>query len=500
MKFKVINEKISNLMVDILIIGIYEEVKSLGDVHHTMDQQLGGLIQEMINAEEFKGEEGETLLVHTLGRVPAKKCILLGLGKAEAFKENNLRNVVAKVMREARKSRAETIAITPFGICNHISAEKVGQAIAEGTKLGLYQFNHYKTTAKEQEERVLQEVYILNEETGITAQLQTGIDTGEKLAHATMIARDLVNEPGNVLTPTEMAKRAQSISQKHGLELEILEKEDMERLGMGCFLGVTAGSEEPPKLMVLKYNGGEEGGEILGLVGKGLTFDSGGISIKPGEGMDAMKGDMGGAAAVLGAMEAIGALKPKTNVIAVVGACENMPSGKAYKPGDILTSKGGKTVEILNTDAEGRLVLVDCVSYALQLGATRLVDLATLTGACLIALGTTTTALISNDELWVKQIEDASKNAGEQVWQLPSFPEYKEMIKSEIADLKNIGGKYAGAITAGLFVGEFAEGKPWVHMDIAGTSMSDKEKGYITKGGTGVAVRTLYELAKSMEK
>jgi len=500
MNVKVIKDQIKDIITDVIVIGIYEGVKSLDIKLHSIDEQLGGIITEMISNESFKGKEGETVLVHSLGKISAKKILLLGLGKKENLKADTIRRLGAKAVKEAEKTKASTVSIMPIGLDRDIDPEVVGQCIMEGIMLALYKFNKYKTIDKDNKETTIKEIYVLNEDESNNERLDKGIKVGEKLANGTIIARDLVNEPSNVLTPSAMANKAIEIANKHGLEISILEKEDMEKLGMGSFLAVTKGSEEPPKLIAIKYFGNKNDDEIIGLVGKGLTFDSGGISLKPGAGMDAMKTDMGGGASVLGAMEVIGALKPKVNVIAIVGACENMPSGKAYKPGDILTSMDGKTIEVLNTDAEGRLVLIDCITYAVQQGATKLVDLATLTGACIVALGTTTTALISNNDDFVKQVEKAAESAGERVWQLPSFPEYKELIKSDIADLKNLGDKGAGTITAGLFLGEFVGERPWVHMDIAGTSMISSDKGYNVKGATGVGVRTLYYLVKLMEK
>ncbi len=499
MKIQVMKDQIKEIMADAIVIGIYEGTKSLNDNLKSMDLQLDGIITEMISSEAFKGKEGETLVIYSLGRIPAKKIMLLGLGKETDLKEDTIRRLTAKVVREAEAMKAKVVAMTAIGLDRGIAPELVGQCMMEGADLAAYKFDKYKTTDRNSGEGV-QELYLLNEEESINKDLEKGFQTGAKLAQGTIIARNLVNEPSNVLTPTAMADKAIEIANNHGLEISILEKEDMEKLGMGSFLGVTKGSEEPPKLIAIKYFGNKEDEEIIGLVGKGLTFDSGGISLKPGAGMDAMKSDMGGAAAVLGAMDVIGALRPKVNVIAIVGACENMPSGKAYKPGDILTSMNGKTIEILNTDAEGRLVLIDCITYALKQGATRIVDLATLTGACIVALGHVTTALVSNDDDFVQQMYLAAERAGEKVWQLPSFPEYKELIKSDIADLKNVGDKGAGTITAGLFLGEFVEGRPWIHMDIAGTAMALGTKGYYAKGGSGVGVRTLYHLVKSMEK
>lgn len=499
MKVAVIKDNIKDIMVDGVVIGIYEGIKSLDGDLSSMDQELGGIISNMIGSEAFKGKEGETSLIYTLGKIPAKKVLLLGLGKEEDLDEDTIRRVAGKAAKELEKAKASTVAIMATGLNRKISPEALGQSLVEGSMLALYQFKKYKT-GQEEEEGKLREIYIVNRDEATIDRMTGGIEVGKALAQATIMTRDLVNEPSNVVTPELMANKAIEIGNKHGLEVKILERQDMEKLNMGCFLGVSQGSDKPPKLISIKYFGGNKDDEVLGLVGKGLTFDSGGISIKPSAGMDEMKGDMAGGAAVLGAMDIIGRLKPKVNVIAVVGACENMPSGKAYKPGDILTSMNGKTVEVLNTDAEGRLVLVDCISYAIKEGASRLVDIATLTGACVIALGNTTTALISNNDDLVEEVRLASEKAGEKTWQLPSYPEYKELIKGDLADLKNAGGREAGTITAGLFLGEFAGDTPWVHMDIAGTSMTTSSKGYLVKGATGVGVRALYHLAKSMEK
>ncbi len=324
------------------------------------------------------------------------------------------------------------------------------------------------------------------------------LEEGIILAKSTILARNLVNEPANVLSPMELAEEATKAGNESGFEVEILEKNAIEALGMKAFLEVARGSSNPPKLIVMRYFGESENKEeILGLVGKGLTYDSGGYSIKSNDGMVTMKSDMGGAASVIGAMSAIAKSKLNINVVAVIASCENMISGDAYKPGDIIGSMAGKTIEVLNTDAEGRLTLADAVYYTVtKEKVTEIIDLATLTGAVLGALGLTTTGVVTNNQGFYKQLEEASRVSGEQVWQLPSFEEYKKLIVSDIADLKNIGGKYAGTITAGLFIGEFIGNVPWMHLDIAGTAWAESESEYISKGGTGVAVRTLYYLAK----
>ena len=309
----------------------------------------------------------------------------------------------------------------------------------------------------------------------------------------------MINHPPQYMTPAKMAWHAGEIAKQCGLEFSVLEKEDMAANGMGALLAVAQGSDAPPKLITIKYQGNPASQELVAYVGKGITFDSGGISLKPSQNMDEMKRDMAGGGAVIGAMLAIAQLKPKVNIVAIVPCTENMPSGSAFRPGDIITAMNGKTIEVLSTDAEGRLILADAVTYAKKLGAARIVDLATLTGACVVGLGSVYSGVISNNSEWCKAVIDASRQVGEKMWELPNDEEYLRQIKSSVADLKNSGGRPAGAITAGLFIGQFAEKTPWVHIDIAGTSDADKGRGYNLKGGTGVGVRTLVQLAADLE-
>jgi leucyl aminopeptidase len=369
-------------------------------------------------------------------------------------------------------------------------------AVVEGALLANYHFPGFQ---KQKEEIPQLSSITLYCEQEWAERVKEGAKKGELYARGTCYARDLVNMPGNYLTPSVMAEKAIELAVRHGMDIEVLEKEQMKEYGMGGLLGVNQGSVEPPKLIAIKYKGREQWDHVLGLVGKGITFDSGGISIKPGAGMDEMKGDMGGAAAVLGALEVIGALRPAINIVAVIPTTENMPDGNALKPGDVITTMSGKTIEILNTDAEGRLILADGMTYAKKLGADYLVDLATLTGAALVALGTCTTAAITNNEELVEDVLEAAAEAGELVWRLPAYKQYKEQIKSKIEDLKNTGGRNAGTITAGLFVGEFAEDTPWVHLDIAGTSWADKADDFSPSGGTGAMVRSLANLALKLQ-
>ena len=326
--------------------------------------------------------------------------------------------------------------------------------------------------------------------------IDAGVKLGCTVARASIVARDMVNEPANHMTPSRMAEAAQKVANDHGLKIQVLDNPEMKKMGMGAFMGVAQGTDEPAKLIVLRYEGDPGNPENnLGLIGKGITFDTGGISLKPPAGMEAMKGDMAGGASVIAAMQIIGQVKPKINVLAVIAATENMPGASAQRPGDVVRAMNGKTIEVINTDAEGRLVLADALCYAREQGITRLVDVATLTGAMVTTLGKACTGVMGNDDKLVQQTIDAGKKTGEKFWELPMFDEYKDLIKSDVADMKNSGGRQAGSISAALLLAEFVDGAAWVHLDIAGTSTSDKASGYLVKGATGVPVRTLAQLA-----
>jgi len=377
-----------------------------------------------------------------------------------------------------------------------IGLEDSAEAIAEGALLGLYTFTKYKKPDYED----IEEMLIVAEEREEVPTIESAIDKGKIVASATNMARDMVNEPANHMTPSRMAEIAREIAGKYNLKFRVFDREDMEAMGMGALLGVARGSSQPPKLITLTYKGDECSEKALGFVGKGITFDSGGISIKPSEGMEDMKADMAGAAAVMTALGAIGQLKPKINVTAIIPATENLPSGTALKPGDILKAMNGKTIEVISTDAEGRLILADALSYAVKQGLSPLIDLATLTGACRVALGLLYSGVFGNDQNLVDKVLKAAKKTGERMWQMPMPEEYKEQNKSEIADIKNSGNRYGGAVTAALFLAEFVDNTPWVHLDIAGPRLSAKESGYMVKGAAGFGVKTLVELALSESK
>ncbi|AMA72001.1 leucyl aminopeptidase [Aneurinibacillus thermoaerophilus] len=492
MKIEVKSGKLQDFSAQCAIVGIFEGQTVLPVSLKEADEKMGGALSALFVDGEINGKQKSVQFIHTFGKLGIRRIMTIGLGKKDELTFEDLREVAARAVKEALKAQVTRIVFVLDGEAQMLGAYDATHAIVEGALLANYRFPGYH---KEAEDRPsLEEMTVLCPEENID-DAKEGAYIAEALARGTNLARDLVNMPGNYLTPTVLAEKAKEIAERHGMEVEILDKADMEVYGMGGLLGVSQGSVEPPKLIAIKYRGTEKWENVLGLVGKGITFDSGGISLKPGQGMEEMKGDMGGAASVLGAMEAIGTLKPAINIAAVIPTTENMPSGSALKPGDVITTMSGKTVEILNTDAEGRLILADGMSYARKMGADYLIDLATLTGAALIALGTCTTAALTNDEALMEEVMEAAGEAGERLWRLPGYKPYKEQIKSEIADLKNTGGRNAGTITAGLFVGEFAEDTPWVHLDIAGTAWADKASDLSPAGGTGAMVRTLAILA-----
>jgi leucyl aminopeptidase len=497
LEIKIIVGDIAQIEADAIVVNIFEGMEQPGGATAAVDEVLDGVISSLISRGEIKGKFGEVSIVHTFGKLPAGIVAIAGLGKRQDFNVDRIRGITGDFCRALRKLNCHKIATILHGSgIGGIELEVSAEAIADGALLGLYGFTKYKKPEYED----IEEILLAVREKGKVPILETAIAKGKLVAEATNLARDMVNEPANYMTPSQMAEAAKEIASKYNLEFKVFDQEDMETMGMGALLGVSKGSNQPPKLITLSYKGDERSEKAVGFLGKGITFDSGGISIKPSEGMNEMKDDMAGAATVMTAVVAITQLKPKINVTAVIPATENLPSGTAFKPGDILKAMNSKTIEVVNTDAEGRLILADALSYAQKLGLSPLIDLATLTGACRIALGTLYSGVFSNDQDLADKVLKAAKRTGEKMWQMPMPEEYKEQIKSEIADVKNIGNRYGGAITAALFLAEFAANTPWVHIDIAGTASSSKESGYIVKGATGVGVRTLVELALSEAK
>jgi leucyl aminopeptidase len=479
-----------DLAADLLIIPIFED-DDLTD-EGGLDLASGGQYGSARSRGEFRGKAFEQLSTPIEdGTWKTRRALLIGAGSRTDFTAGHLRRIATIGGLAARQRRLTSVAIAARAV-DAVPAALAVQALAEGVVLANYEGTTYKTAEPPCGwlERV--ELRVARASDGEAKALERGRVLGE----CTNLARELSNEPGNMLTPREFAERASTVAAAAGLGVEILDEKAIAALGMGLLLGVARGSDQPPRVIVLRHEPKKAAeGIVLGLVGKGITFDTGGISIKPAENMDRMKDDMSGGAAVLCAMAAMSRLNAPVRSIAVIPATENMPGGHAMKPGDILTSAEGKTVEVLNTDAEGRLILGDGLWYARKLGATHLIDVATLTGACVVALGKTTSGLFGRPDSWVEHVRRASDRAGDRSWPMPIFDDYMELLKSEIADFTNTGGRAGGAISAALFIKEFAGDLPWVHMDIAGTAWAEDAKPYQPKGATGVGVRTLAELA-----
>ena len=482
-----------------LVVNLFRGVKKPGGATGAVDKALGGVITQLIEDGEIKGSTGETTLIHTLGKIKPSRVLVAGLGTQDKFDVQVVRRVSAEVVRFLRRKGISSAATIAHGAgIGGLDPQLSGQAIAEGAHLGLYKFGTYLTKNSDSTNEFEHLTVVEADKTRAKA-IDAGIQLGSTVAKASITARNMVNEPANHMTPSRMAEAAQKVASDQGLKIEIMENAQMKNMGMGAFMGVAQGTDEPAKLIVLRYDGDPESPENnLGLIGKGITFDTGGISLKPPGGMEAMKGDMAGGASVIAAMEIIGQTKPKINVLAVIAATENMPGASAQRPGDVVRAMNGKTIEVINTDAEGRLVLADALCYAREQGITRLVDVATLTGAMVTTLGKACTGVMGNDGQLIHQTINAGKKTGEKFWELPMFDEYKDLIKSDVADMKNSGGRQAGSISAALLLAEFVDGAAWVHLDIAGTSTSDKAAGYLVKGATGVPVRTLAQLATDL--
>jgi leucyl aminopeptidase len=497
MDIKAATGNITKAKAGAILLTHYEGVKSPEEETAAADKALGGAISGLIKQGDIKGKLNEIYVLHSLGKLPAERIAIIGLGKKKELTVDKVRGATGEACRYLRSKGVSDIAAVVMGAgVNSIKSDAALQAMTEGALLGLYTFKRHMTK-KDNNKKEVKTIIIYAENKN---QAEKAIAAGTVVAEAANWTRDMVNEPSNFMTPADMAAAAMAMVKKYGLKAEVFEKDKIKEMGMGGLIGVSQGSQQPPKFILVSYKGRTGEGIDVALVGKGITFDSGGISIKPSEGMQDMKGDMAGGASVLGAIMAIAQLKPEINVTAFVPATENMPSGSAQKPGDIITAMNGKTIEVINTDAEGRLILADALSYATKLGAKAIIDAATLTGACLVALGNITTGAFTNNQSLLDKVIAAGKEAGEPAWPMPMFDEYKEFIKSDFADIKNVGNRYGGAITAAKFLEEFVGKTPWVHLDIAGTSDTDKEKGYQVKGATGVPVRTLVNFVLAQAK
>ena len=500
MDIKVVSGDITEQSVGAIIVNLFEGVTSPGGATGAVDRSLEGAISGLISDGEIKGKRGELILVHTLGKIAPARVLVAGLGKASEFTVDGVRSVTAESCRRLRRAGVETVATIAHGAgIGGMDAGESAKAVAEGAILGLYRFDRHK--GKNSDRRDINTLAIVESDAGKVAAMEKAVAQGTVIADAVSFCRDMANEPANHMTPTRMAEMALEAATASGLAIEVFERPKMEELGMGALLGVAQGSDEPPKFIVMRYRGDPENeGNILGLLGKGITFDSGGLDIKTAGGMRTMKGDMSGGASVISAMRAIGKLKPRINVVGIVPAAENMSGGRAQRPGDVVRALNGKTIEIDNTDAEGRLVLADAAAYAASIGVKRMVDVATLTGAVVTALGNICTGAFGSDQAFTEKVVAAGNRVGERVWELPTYAEYKEQYRSDVADIKNTGGRPAGAITGAMIIGEFVGDASWVHLDIAGTAGADKTRGYNPKGATGVPVRTLVALAQELAR
>jgi leucyl aminopeptidase len=453
------------------------------------DKAVQQAAADLISAGDIAAKIFEVSWLHKPAGLKAKRLLLIGGGKVKRFSASELRKIAGAAVRALKPRNLRSLA---FVVPEQLASEDAVRAIVEGAMVGNFDSDTYKSDRKDQ---TVESITVVA--SGNQSQLQRAMDEARIVGDSQNFTRELVNEPSNRMTPTMLAQRAQDMSKEVGLKCEVYGADKIKELKMGAFWGVAQGSDEPPALIVMRYEpAGAPEKPVLGLVGKGITFDTGGISIKPADGMEKMKYDMAGGATMIGAMRAIAQLKPKVKVIGIVCATENMPSGKAQKPGDIQTAMSGKTIEIINTDAEGRLVLADGLCYARQLGCTHLIDAATLTGAVVVALGYANAGVFASDDDFYNRFKAAIDKAGEKMWRLPLGDEYLDAMRSSIADLQNTGGRWGGASTAAAFLKEFAEDTPWIHLDIAGTAWMEDNKPWIAKGPSGIAVRSLIEFAR----
>jgi leucyl aminopeptidase len=479
-----------------VIVNLFEGVKSPGGGTGAVDRALDGAISQLIAEGETKGKKAELTLIHTLGKLPTPRVLVVGLGKQADFNLDVVRDVTGTALRRLRGAGADSVATIVHGAgIAGLDPQACAQAIAEGAVMGLYRFDRLKKP--DENDKKVDTVTLVERDESKLEALRRGVERGLIMGQAANHARDMANEPANLFTPTAMAERAQALAKDAGLECRVLDRDEMEKMGMGALLGVAAGSTQPPKFIVLDHKG-KGGTGAIGLLGKGITFDSGGISIKPAAGMEEMKGDMSGGAAVIAAMWALAKLNAPVNVTAMVPTTENMPSGSATKPGDVVRAMNGRTIEVINTDAEGRLILADAICYARQEKLSPIIDVATLTGAMQIALGPAATGFMATDDALAEAVTAAGQAAGERMWRFPLIEEYREALKSRVADIKNIGNRHGGAISAAKFLHFFTEDTPWVHIDMAPTDNFDKDKGAWVKGASGIPTRTLVNLVLAL--
>ena len=493
-------------LLAVIVAKITDPKKRLTPRLAAINRALGGGLSDVVTNGDFRGGSAQTLLLYPgSNSLRAKRVLFVGLGDEKENDLNALRVAAGTVSRQASAKKAPKVVLAVPSV-KGISAEAMCQALAEGAVLAAYRFDRYREKPKEPE-RPVETLAISIERAGDLRSARAGARAGVILAESQNIARDLSNEPGNAMTPIALARAAQKVAKEVGLRVRVMDVPELKRRKMGAILAVGGGSANPPRMIVLEHNaprGRKKTGKkppTLCFVGKGITFDSGGISIKPSGGMEEMKHDMSGAAAVVGTLRACALLDIPHHVVGVIAAAENMPSGTAYRPGDVVTAMSGKTIEVLNTDAEGRVVLADALHYARkEYSPLAMVDLATLTGACMVALGKWATGLFSNDDDLTERLRRAGEESGERVWPLPLWEDHKKAIRSDVGDIKNTGGREAGASTAAAFLSNFVGNTPWVHLDIAGTGWSGKTSSYQKKGATGVGVRMLLQMLRGWEE
>jgi leucyl aminopeptidase len=493
MKIRVEKGKAAKYPSELLLLFSFESPRSLEGPLQDVDAEWNGFISALIKQEDFRGELFECQLLYSQGALPAKRVLLTGLGKREDFDLEKWRGAAAKGGQFIRDSGIKRF-VFPIRKFDAFSEEDLAESFVTGLLLGVYQFNEYKTAEKDKIKEI-DEGILLGETDSDVELIDGGLRKGRIVSGAVCMARDLINGPSNRVTPAVLAEKAQGVAKDHAMECRVFDLIQAESMGMGAFSAVARGSQEPAKLITLEYNKGKEL-ETIALVGKGITFDSGGISLKPSEKMERMKDDMSGAAAVLAIMKAASELELPFHLVGIMPATENLPDGKAYKPGDILKTLSGQTVEVISTDAEGRLILADGLTYSLQFQPKAIIDLATLTGAIVIALGDYVMGLFGNDESLLKRVEEASGRTGEKAWRMPLWDEYFENLKSDVADFKNAGTRAGGASIGAIFLSKFVGKTPWVHLDIAGPASIEKEKPYIPRGGTGAGIRLVLQVLR----
>ncbi|NIQ01053.1 MAG: leucyl aminopeptidase [Nitrospinaceae bacterium] len=506
MKTSVKSANVLKYKTDCLVL-FWPEKKPAG-ILKQIDGLLNGALGAAYKSKRFEGKLNQTFQQSARGVMGANSILVVGLGKEKEIQAEQIRQAAGTAAKTAEKTRHGKVAFSldekeagkPGKSKGGKTGSPVAEALAEGALLGLYHFDLYKSEDKDNPPSRIKEITLLAPSPSKVTAWQRGAAQARKLAEAVMATRDLMHHPSNTATPTYLANAARRIARKHKITCKILNRSDMEKLKMGSLLGVAQGSHEPPKFIVLEYKGGKKGDAPVAIVGKGITFDTGGISLKPGAGMDEMKFDMSGGAVTLGTLQAVASLKLKVNVVGIVPATENMPGGSAIKPGDILTASNGKTIEVLNTDAEGRLILADALVYAQRYKPKAIIDLATLTGAVIVALGHLAAAVVGTDDKLIEKLIASGTETGERLWQLPLYEEFEKAMKSDIADLKNIatGGIGAGTVTGAAFLKPFTGDYPWAHLDIAGTAWTSNEKPYVPKGGSGYGVRLLIDYLKNL--